>query len=129
MTGETIRDLLKPLIGKSGSISMIVSRTGHIGIHATENTKLTGVEVRPDGLVRLERETGWAVIDPGEVVAVVGQRAAELGGPIPLRAGRRTSVWFLSAVAGNPQKCEITRQDGPLGASAVPAADQGLGDV
>jgi hypothetical protein len=29
------------------------------------------VEVRPDGLVRLERETGWAVIDPAEVVAVV----------------------------------------------------------
>jgi hypothetical protein len=71
MTGETIRDLLKPLIGKSGSISMIVSRTGHMGIHAAENTKLTGVEVRPDGLVRLERETGWAVIDPGDVVAVV----------------------------------------------------------
>jgi hypothetical protein len=71
MTGETIRDLLKPLIGKSGSISMIVRRAGHVGIHATENAKLTGVEVRPDGLVRLERETGWAVIDPGEVVAVV----------------------------------------------------------
>jgi hypothetical protein len=29
------------------------------------------VEVRPDGLVHLKRETGWAVIDPGEVVAVV----------------------------------------------------------
>lgn len=71
MTGETIRDLLKPLIGKSGSISMIVSRAGHVGIHATENAKLTGVEVRSDGLVRLERETGWAVIDPDEVVAVV----------------------------------------------------------
>jgi hypothetical protein len=71
MTGETIRDLLKPLIGKSGSISMVASRTGHIGFFITENKKLTGVEVRPDGLVRLERETGWAVIDPGEVVAVV----------------------------------------------------------
>jgi uncharacterized protein YaiE (UPF0345 family) len=71
MTGETVRDLLKPLIGKSGSISMIVSRTGHIGFVTTENEKLTGVEVRPDGLVRLERETGWAVVDPGEVVAVV----------------------------------------------------------
>ena len=33
--------------------------------------ELTGVEIRPDGLLRLERETGWAVIDPGEVVAVV----------------------------------------------------------
>ena len=71
MTGKTICGLLKPLIGKSGSISMIVSRTGHVGIYATENAKLTGVEVRPDGLVRLERETGWAVIDPGEIVAVV----------------------------------------------------------
>jgi hypothetical protein len=71
MTGETIRDLLSPLIGMSGSISMVVSRTGHIGFVTTENTKLTSVEVRPDGLVRLERETGWAVIDPAAVVAVV----------------------------------------------------------
>jgi len=71
MTGETIRDLLKPLIGKSGSISMVASRTGHIGFVITENKKLTGVEIRPDGLVRLEREAGWAVIDPAEVVAVV----------------------------------------------------------
>ena len=71
MTGETIRDLLKPLIGKSGSLSMVVSRAGHIGFITSENQKLTGVELRPDGLVRLERETGWAVIDPGDVVAVV----------------------------------------------------------
>ena len=71
MTGETIRDLLEPLIGKSGSISMVVSRAGHIGFVATGNKKMTGVQVRPDGLVRLERETGWAVIDPREVVAVV----------------------------------------------------------
>lgn len=71
MTGEMIRELLKPLIGKSGSISMVVSRVGHIGLVTTENKKLTGVEVRTDGLVHLERETGWAVIDPGEVVAVV----------------------------------------------------------
>ena len=71
MTGETIRDLLEPLIGKSGSVSLLVRRAGHIGFVTTENEKLTGVEVRPDGLVRLERDTGWAVIDPGEVVAVV----------------------------------------------------------
>jgi hypothetical protein len=71
MTGETVRDLLQPLIGKPGSISIVVSRTGHIGFVTTENKKLTGVEVRPDGLVRLERETGWAVIDPSDVVAVV----------------------------------------------------------
>jgi hypothetical protein len=71
MTGETLRDLLKPLIGKSGSISMVVSRTGQIGFITSENKKLTGVELRPDGLLRLQRETGWAVIDPDGVVAVV----------------------------------------------------------
>lgn len=71
MTGETIRDLLKPLIGKSGSISMVLSRTGHIGFVTSGNKKLTGVELRSDGLLRLERETGWAVIDPEGVVAVV----------------------------------------------------------
>ena len=71
MTGETIRALLEPLIGKSGSIFMVVTRIGPIGFATAEHKKLTGVEIRPDGLIRLERETGWAVIDPGEVVAVV----------------------------------------------------------
>jgi len=71
MTGDVLEELLKNLIGKSGSVSMVVSRTGHIGFVATGNKKLTGVEVRPDGLVRLDRETGWAVIDPADVVAVV----------------------------------------------------------
>jgi len=70
MTGETIRDLLKPLIGKSGSLSIVVSRAGHIGFVTSGNKKLTSVELHPDGLVRLERETGWAVIDPDGVVAV-----------------------------------------------------------
>jgi spore germination protein GerM len=81
MTGETIRDLLKPLIGKSGSISMVVSQVGQIGLAATENKKLTGIEIRPDGLVRLERESGWVVIDPGQVVAVVwdGEPATSAG--------------------------------------------------
>ena len=71
MTGEAICDLLRPLIGKSGSIAMLVSRIGHVGFSATENKSLTGVEVRPDGLVRLEREAGWAVVDPAQVVAVI----------------------------------------------------------
>jgi len=71
MTSETMRDLLKPIIGKSGSLSMVVSKTGHIGFITTENKKLTGVEIRPDGLVRLDRETGWAVIDPADIMAVV----------------------------------------------------------
>jgi hypothetical protein len=50
---------------------MVVTRIGQVRFATAENRKLTGVEVRPDGLVRLERQTGWAVIDPAEVVAVV----------------------------------------------------------
>src|SRR6478752_7686504 len=38
-----------------------------------------------------------------------------------------TAVRFLRAAAGNPPKCEITRQNGSLGAPAVPAVDQGSG--
>lgn len=71
MTGEAICDLLKPLIGKSGSIFLVVSRIGQVGFATSETRKLTGVEVRSDGLVRLERDTGWAVIEPGQVAAVV----------------------------------------------------------
>jgi hypothetical protein len=71
MTGETMLGLLKPLIGKSGSISMLVNTVGPVTFPLTENKKLTGIEVRPDGLVHLERETGWAVIDPDGVVAVM----------------------------------------------------------
>jgi len=71
MTGEMIGDLLRPLIGKSGTIFMVVSRSGQIGFTADHNKKLTGVEVLQDGLVRLVREAGWAVIDPAEIVAVV----------------------------------------------------------
>jgi hypothetical protein len=70
MTGETICDLLRPLIGKSGTIFLMVSRIGQIGFATNENRKLTGVDVRGDGLVQLEREAGWTVIDPAEVIAV-----------------------------------------------------------
>ena len=70
MTGDTMRDLLQPLIGKSGSISMLVSRIGQVSFPTTEDKKLTGMQLRADGLIRLERETGWTVIDPGEVIAV-----------------------------------------------------------
>jgi hypothetical protein len=64
MTGEVIGDLLRPLIGKSGTIFMVVSRSGQIGFATGPNRKLTGVELRADGMVRLVRETGWAVIAP-----------------------------------------------------------------
>jgi hypothetical protein len=71
MTAETIRDLLEPVIGKSGSVFIVVSRIGPIGFATAEHKKLVSVAIRADGLVRLERETGWAVIDPAEVVGVV----------------------------------------------------------
>jgi len=71
MTGEMIGNLLRPLIGKSGTIFMVVSSSGQIGFTTDNNKKLTGVEVLQDGMVRLVRETGWAVIDPAEIVAVV----------------------------------------------------------
>jgi hypothetical protein len=77
MTDKTIRDLLEPVIGKSGAIYLAVSNIGQVGLAINENSKLTGVEVRPDGLVRLERETGWTVINPSEVVAVAWRSDTE----------------------------------------------------
>jgi hypothetical protein len=71
MTGEAIRELLEPLVGRSGSILIIVRDFGQAGSGPGESKKLTSVEVRPDGLVWLQRETGWTVIDPDAVVAVV----------------------------------------------------------
>jgi hypothetical protein len=71
MTGEMISDLLTPLIGKSGTIFLVVNKSGQIGFATGPNRKLTGVEIREDGLVRLVRETGWAVLDPAQIVAVV----------------------------------------------------------
>ena len=71
MTGEMISELLKPLIGRSGTILMVMAQTGQVGFTTAENKKLTGVEIRPDGLVRIERENGWVVLDPVGVVAVV----------------------------------------------------------
>ena len=71
LTGEMIGNLLRPLIGKSGTIFMVVSKSGQIGFTTDRNKKLTGVEVLQDGMIRLQREAGWAVIDPAEIVAVV----------------------------------------------------------
>jgi hypothetical protein len=70
MTGETICDLLTPLIGKPGSIYMVVSRIGQISFASSESNKLASVSIRPDGLLRIERQTGWTVLDPAKVVAV-----------------------------------------------------------
>jgi len=70
MTGETICDLLKPLIGKSGTVFMVVSRIGQVGFASTESNKLTAVAIRPDGLIRIERESGWTVLDPSQIIGV-----------------------------------------------------------
>jgi len=70
MTGETICDLITPLIGKSGTVFMVVSRIGQVGFASTESNKLTAVAVRPDGLLRIERESGWTVLDPAQVIGV-----------------------------------------------------------
>ena len=70
MTGQAICELLRPLIGKSGTISLIVRRVGYVGFAEGDHRKLISVEVREDGLVRIERETGWTVLDPAEIVAV-----------------------------------------------------------
>jgi hypothetical protein len=77
MTGETIRSLLQSVIGKSAAIYLAVSNIGQVGLAINENSKLTGVEVRPDGLVGLERETGWTVIEPNKVVAVAWRSDTE----------------------------------------------------
>ena len=45
MTGEVIGDLLRPLIGKSGTIFMVVGSSGQIGFATGPNRKLTGVEI------------------------------------------------------------------------------------
>ncbi len=61
----------------AGAIYLAVSNIGQVGLAINENSKLTGVEVRPDGLVRLERETGWTVINPSEVMAVAWRSDTE----------------------------------------------------
>ena len=35
MTGETIRDLLEPVIGKSGAVYLAVSNIGQVGLPST----------------------------------------------------------------------------------------------
>ncbi len=70
MDAATLHDLLEPVIGKPGSLSVLVRRVGQVAFPTEGNRKLTGVEVRPDGLVRLERADGWVIIEPAEVAAV-----------------------------------------------------------
>jgi hypothetical protein len=107
MTGETIQDLLKPLIGKSGTISMVVSQVGHIGFAVSEHKKLTGVQVRADDMIRLERETGWAVDRSVRGRRRrVERRRGELARPIPVTFGivelkRQVFAYFCVSSRGN----------------------------
>jgi len=114
MTGETIRDLLEPVIGKSGAVYLAVSNIGQVGLAINEDSKLTGVEVRPDGLVRLERETGWTVIGPSEVVAVAWRSDTERSGPVSL-----SRLDLRQAAAAH----------GRIGDSALPAYQRALGTL
>ena len=96
MTAVTIRDRLEPLIGESGSIFMVVSSIVPFWFATVENKKLTGVEIQPDGLLRLERESGWAVIDPGEIVALGWNGDMETHArPVPLSARVRPGLGSL----------------------------------
>ena len=119
MTGDTMRGLLSPLIGKSGSISLLVSRIGPVAFPAAEDKRLTGVEVLPDGLVRLERETGWTVIDPREVVAVVwhGDRGSDQLGQF-LATGIRPTTRPLSC--GSPASRNDRATLGKLSTAGAP---------
>src|SRR5216684_4033278 len=75
-------------------------RPGRVAIN--ENSKLTGVGVRPDGLVRLERETGWTVIGPSGVVAVTWRNDTERSGPVSLSSlafARPPQLTAASAIA------------------------------
>lgn len=119
MTGEMIRDLLEPLIGKNGSVSMLVSQAGHVGFIATGSKKLTGVEVRPDGLVRLQREAGWAVIDRWESSPSSGtaNQSPPRGSSCkrgPYLAGRPGGMVALhgSVLAGQEKLVPCKRRDG-----------------
>jgi len=107
MTGETIRGLLAPVIGKSGAVYLAVSNIGQVGFAINENSKLTGMEVRPDGLVRLERETGWTVIDPNEVRVVLrtaGRRAVLLQ---RLRLDAMRGSYWRALSGGQEQQLSI----------------------
>ena len=70
MTGDTMRDLLQPLIGKSGSISMLVSRIGQVAFPTAQDKKLTGVQVRPGRPDPAGAGDRWTVMDPAEVIAL-----------------------------------------------------------
>ena len=99
MTGETVRDLLKPLIGRSGSVTLLVRRSSSIGFDMTENKKLTGVEVRPDGLIRLERRPHpiRAPVASKNALAIAPTAAPITSSPAPVE--RSLSRWTTIGVA------------------------------
>jgi hypothetical protein len=90
MTGEVIGDLLRPLIGKSGTIFMVVSKSGQIGFATGPNRKLTGVEIREDGMVRLVRGDRLGRHRPHRNRGRgLERRNGKLARPVPVAHGRR----------------------------------------
>src|ERR1700730_10735415 len=83
-----MRDLLDPRIARSGDITMLVSRIGPAAFPTAAKRNCPSVELRWHGLVRLERPTGWVVVDPDDVVAVVWNDDTEISPGQFLGAGR-----------------------------------------
>ena len=77
LTGETTCDLPGPLTGKSGSISVLISRIGQAGVAAGKSRKLTGAGLRPDGLVHMDPHDRTERHRPAAVVAVAWHGDAE----------------------------------------------------
>jgi hypothetical protein len=71
---------------------VLVRTIGTAGFVTGDGRKLTGVDVRPDGLIRLEREIGRTVIDPADVCG----RGLERG---PGQASFRER-WHAAVIAG-----------------------------
>ena len=101
MTGETIRDLLQPLIGKSGAISMVVRRAGHIGFVTTENEKLTGVDAGLSAVLARWRAPR-AVHDPGKVITDLAVTLALGGDCLADIATLRAEPALFGPVASDP---------------------------
>ena len=76
-----IVELLEPVVGKPGQVRLISRGAGARWTLNDEKHPLTGVRLRPDGLVETSRDDGWDVLDPADVLAVEWvDRAGEGGG-------------------------------------------------
>ena len=81
MDGKAITDLLEPVIGRPGQVSVVCQGLSARWALNDEKHPLLSVRLRADGLVEISRDNGWGVFDPGGVLAVEWTaRAGEDGG-------------------------------------------------